>query len=233
MSICFLGCALSAQALIYSHTEETSFLSKSRFLAQTLLQKNEITYCVAAPENAPSALPADQAALREWTHGLAVRIRAAGREKEMADILKILDKPLTLTRLPACDLTETINAQLCSFLTLTRLPACDLTGHPVLKEVHPSFNPEGQKADLTLILSSPYCSQITGAEKFFFAFEYKGNLPFMCVLQDYANPLKAPAPQDYFPAAKDPQKSQLISQANRIFTQAAAGSYQQETQTKL
>ncbi len=55
----------------------------------------------------------------------------------------------------------------------------------------------------------------------------------MCVLQDYANPLKAPAPQDYFPAAKDPQKSQLISQANRIFTQAAAGSYQQETQTKL
>lgn len=211
MSICFLGCALSAQALIYSHTEETSFLSKSRFLAQTLLQKNEITYCVAAPENAPSALPADQAALREWTHGLAVRIRAAGREKEMADILKILDKPLTLTR----------------------LPACDLTGHPVLKEVHPSFNPEGQKADLTLILSSPYCSQITGAEKFFFAFEYKGNLPFMCVLQDYANPLKAPAPQDYFPAAKDPQKSQLISQANRIFTQAAAGSYQQETQTKL
>lgn len=179
--------------------------------------KNEITYCIATPAQTPASPTSEQldtllqAALREWTHGIAVRIRAAGREEEMADVLKILDKPLKLKR----------------------LPSCDLTAHPQLPEVHPSFNPNGQKADVTLILSSDYCAKLLGSVNSFFAFQYNGNMPFLCLTQNYANPLRAPDPQDYFPAAVDPQKRPLLEQANQIFAKAAAGTYDTKIQNQL
>ena len=45
-------------------------------------------------------------------------------------------------------------------LTLTRLPACDLTRHPLMPKVHPDFDPAGEKADLTVIVSSAYCTHL-------------------------------------------------------------------------
>lgn len=214
--LCLL-CALPAQAVKFSHTEETYSLAKSRFLVPTLLYKNEITYCIATPAQTPTSPTADQldilvqAALREWTHGIAVRIRAAGREEEMADILKILDKPLRLIR----------------------LSSCNLTSHPQFLAVHPSYNPTGLSSDLTVILSSDYCAKVLGSVNSFFAFQYKNTAPFMCLTQNYANPLRAPAPQGYFPAASDPQKRELLKQTDQIFAQAAAGTYDTDVQDQL
>lgn len=205
------------RAAPYSHTEETDSLPRSRFLADTLLHKNEITYCVAMPDGEDEFLNTGhislmlQTALREWTHGIALRIRAAGRAEEMADILRILDKPLTLTRLPACDLTR----------------------HPLISKVHPDFDPAGEKADLTVIVSSAYCTHLRGQVNSFFIFEYKDTSPFMCLLNGYANPVRSPAAQDYFPMANTQEDKALAADAEAVFRRAAQGGYDTAFQTRL
>ncbi len=208
---------IQLRAVPYSHTEETDSLPRSRFLVDTLLHKNEITYCIAMPDGEDEFLNTEhislmlQAALLEWTHGIALRIRAAGRAEEMADILRILDKPLTLTRLPACDLTT----------------------HPFIPEVHPDFNPAGQKADLTVIVSSAYCTRLRGQVNSSFVFEYQDTDPFMCLLENYANPVRPPNAQDYFPMANTQEDKALAAAAAAFFQRAAKGDYDTAFQTRL
>ena len=115
----------------------------------------------------------------------------------------------------------------------TRLPACDLTRHPLISKVHPDFDPAGEKADLTVIVSSAYCTHLRGQVNSFFIFEYKDTSPFMCLLDGYANPVRSPAAQDYFPMANTQEDKALAADAAEVFRRAAQGGYDTAFQTRL
>lgn len=210
------------EAAPYSHMEEVASPAAARFLAQKIIKQGTLSYCISIPEEKQkTAATADelalmlQSALREWTHGIALRIRQAGREKEFQDIISILEKPLSLQRLSSCDLTQ----------------------HPLLAKTYPGINTAGQKADITLIFAPEYCAAFSGNINSFFVLNYKNAAPFICLSGGYANSLRPPKKGEYFPslapAASDAgaQKDrELVYHSPRFFEQMATGHYSRQQQ---
>lgn len=91
----------------YNHLQEVA-QRPADFLADKILHTDQITYCVEIPPHQNDLLKPEhidlfiQASLREWTYGIALQIRQAGRAEEFADIISILEKPLTLIKWKNC-----------------------------------------------------------------------------------------------------------------------------------
>ncbi len=218
-SLCIYACLAAAP---YSHLEEVSSPAAARFLAQKIIEQDTLTYCISIPEEKQkNSATADelalmlQSALREWTHGIALRIRQAGREKEFQDIMAILEKPLSLQRLSSCDLTQ----------------------HPLLVKTYPGINTAGKKADINLIFAPEYCAAFSGNINSFFVLNYKNTAPFICLSGGYANSLRPPEKGEYFPSLAQvasnggAQKDrELVYHSPRLFEQIATGKYSRQQQ---
>lgn len=211
------ACALSGAAAPYSHDESVAELGENKFLTAKLLYGDEITYCISLPDGETERLTSGhlaalvRAALREWTHGIALHIRTAGRAVEMQDILAVLEKPLRLTRLPACRLSE----------------------HPTFASIYPHAQSGAQQADLTVIVSSSYCGSLRTEVNSFFATQYKNAQPFMCVLRAYENPLRTVKKDEFFPGVFDDNDRRLLAGAQEVFRNAQTAAYDSGLQKTL
>lgn len=214
--LAWTGGALCARP--FSHLEYIQDTPPSVFLAYQLLHKNEITYCLFTDPRDEQALPPAhtdlfiQSALREWTYGIALRIRTAGRAGEMQDILDVLEKPLTLTR----------------------LPACDLRAHKLPAPKHPEAAPAVRTPDITFIASREYCYQVRDWDISFYAAEYQNSPPFICLYDTYAqNPLRSISEQEYIPDRDTPDGQQMLKRRADVFSRVAGGDYDESTQRFL
>lgn len=213
-----ISCAVPpAAAAPYSHGQEAQAGAESKLLTSVLLNRQEITYCISLPDGENPYLTREhvsvlaQAALREWTHGVALRIRAAGRAEEMQDVLAVLEKPFRFTL----------------------RPSCDLSAHPRFAQLYPQEDVYGEKADLTLIVSSRYCTALNKAANSFFTSEYRDAPPFMCLIRSYENPLREVAQDEYFPGVWTDESRLLAQDAQSTFRRAARGNYGTDLQDKL
>lgn len=216
------GAPLLSYAAPYSHIEEIAEVGAERFLAKKLLTQSAITYCVSIPEQKQKMLATEdelalmtESALREWTYGIALRIRQAGRANEFQDILSVLEKPLSLQRVSVCDLSK----------------------HPAISSVYPQLDPNGEKADLTILFAPQYCTQLKGEINSFFVFDYKDTTPFICLNGRHSNSVRPPQKDDYFPSLAQPKpenaplsNKDLVFNSPSWFKRVAQGGYTAEEQ---
>lgn len=215
-----MGSLSGLWAAPYSHLSEIDS-QPGLFLAQRLVKHQKITYCIANPDAKRQTVSADnlsllvEAAMREWTYGIALRIRQAGRAEEMQDILKLLEQPLTLQRLPSCDLTK----------------------HTSFSSLFPHFNPRGSRADIMFILSERYCSHLSGRYTSFFDSNYPGSSPYICLGAYASSPIQKtnPLPQIYEVIGPflSEQQRQALAQTLPLFRQVASGKYTYQQQQDL
>ncbi len=213
LSVALLGSA--AAAAPYSHLEDLHPEGKSLYLVNRLLGSRTISYCVEMPEEETRFLDRAQAramievALREWTHGIALRIAAAGRADEFKDILPVLDEPLRLV------------AQ----------SQCNKAALPLWADFYVSA-PSAPQVDLMFVFSTNYCGETNAHYTSYYAIN--GQEPFICSLRRYENPVRTPAEQDYFPPVGDIEnQAELQRQGASVFAQAKAGKYDGALQKKL
>lgn len=108
VSCIFIFLAACCRVHAYGHLPEIPVCRAGTFLADRLLLHKPTDYCIAEPKNQTSFLPKQHAelylksALREWTYGVALRIRAAGREQEFADIVAVLERPVSFEEAADC-----------------------------------------------------------------------------------------------------------------------------------
>lgn len=221
LTILLLGQVFSiASAAPYSHLESIAKQPKNLFLANTVLNKNEITYCLTTI--APSYMEKldehiekyIQAAIREWTYGIALRIREAGRADEMADILPVLEKDIQITR----------------------LPKCNLSSHKEILDYDKSIalNADAPIANITIIAAKDYCYQLRGEYVSFYSSERKGKSPFICLTEiDQEDSLRSLEESCYLPNKNTPQGEELFRDRCFIFDKVIAGKYDSKDQKRL
>ncbi len=205
----------------YSHLSDINQMPPTRFLAQRLLQEDTITFCVVIPEEEKERVCVEnvsllvQSALREWTYGIALHIYQAGRAEEMQDILQILEKPLTLQP----------------------LPQCNLSNFPDFAHYYPQANAHSQTADITFILSAPYCTHLSGRYNSFFDIGNQQTPPFICLADYEESPVQKedPAPQIYkqFGFSFSEEERFLLTHTASTFAQIARGNYNLQQQRNL
>lgn len=203
------GTFANLQAEPYSHLEDVTTQPQT-FLAHRLLTADSIRYCVAS---SPSAVPTDdadtlvQAALREWTHGIALKIRQSGREEDFKDILTTLEKPLTLQAVPGCAVPAKIQ----------ETPA----------------QPSAQ-ADIIFVISGKYCEKEFKKTTSFYAPATDKRGPFICVAENGAeNPLRDISSNEYLPQVERPAVQKILQERRELFNQIARGDYSSAQQQAL
>ena len=207
-----LGVPGATQAEPYRHLDDVAAQPRT-FLAHRLLTADTLRYCLTMyPYKNPFVTPQQmdtfiRAALREWTHGIALRIRQAGREEEFNDLLDVLEKPLELAPVNGC--TELTFSQ-------DTVSARDTT------------------ADIVFLVSARRCAQLRKKETSFYSPAKPGQVPFICLQEvTLENPLRSLSPGEYFPATTPGKEQKIIQNRQKIFEQAAAGNYPPATQQAL
>lgn len=208
----FLFCQI-IQAAPYSHLADKYPEGQTDALVSRLLTNHTIRYCILIPEEENEFLSSEQAdtliqvALREWTHGIALRIAEANRAEEFHDIITLLEQPLHLLRQPQCN-TQAL---------------------PLWQDFYNSSS-SAPKTDIMFVFSNGYCGYISRAPAFY---SFNEGNPFICANRHYENPLRLPTEQDYFPEINIPDAPILKYQGSATFQQAASGSYDSALQKKL
>ena len=207
-----LGTFGFSQAEPYSHLDISDAPAQT-WLASRLLTADSIRYCtVVGPSAQPlvSAQAAEtllQAALREWTHGIALQIRQSGREEEFQDILEILDKPLTLSHVPGCS----------SALRQQQRPS-----------------PQDTQADISVLFSSQQCQQMFRKRTSFYLSGSAEHIPFICIQETQGeNPLRPISSTEYIPQTNTPRAQAILQARQALFTQIAQGNYAAKEQQAL
>lgn len=221
LTILLLGQIFSiASAAPYSHLAAIAKQPKNKFLANTLLNKNEITYCLTtiAPsymENIDEHIEKYiHAAIREWTYGIALRIREAGRADEMSDILPILEKDIQITR----------------------LPKCNLSSHKEILDYDNSItlNADAPIPDIAVIASEDYCFNLSGKYTSFYFAEWEGGFPLVCLTEIFReDTLKSIRISDYIPDGNTSQGKEMIKNRYSLFHKIIFGQYSFLEQKKL
>lgn len=197
----FAACGCMAEPS--SHLEEFA-ASPSRFLISRVAAGKPVTFCVQMPqEEWPRVTKNDfllhlRAALYEWTQGVSLRIRAAGRAKEFADILPLLE-----------------NAR------FKELPSCNLSAHPGQERFFADAS-SGPEADLTVIASPRYCTDVFRSCNAFFVNDFYTASPFICMGETYPSLLEE-AEYSVKSICGDPQDERLLLSAKEILRRAADG----------
>lgn len=199
----------------YSHLEDLHPEGKGLYLVNRLLTSRAISYCIEMPEEENRFLDRTQAramievAMREWTHGIALRMAAAGRAEEFKDLLPVLDEPLRLVF----------------------KPQCNKTALPFWTDLYASALPATQ-VDLMFVFSTKYCGGTSARYTSYYA--VNGQEPFICSLRRYENPVRTPEESDYFPPMGNVEnQAELQRQGASVFAQAKAGKYDGALQKKL
>ena len=207
------GTLVNLQAKPYGHMDEMATQPQT-FLAYRLLADSSIRYCIAVPtEKTLQVAPQHanvliQAALREWTHGIALQIRQAGRAEEFPDILAILEKPLTLSNVAGCE-------------SLTN-PA------------HKWISSNNTKADIVFLVSTKQCERKFKETASFYSPADRNRLPLICLqTQQSENPLREISSQEYVPMADTKEGANILQQRFALFDTVAKGEYSTATQQKL
>ena len=207
------GTLVNLQAEPYSHMDEIATQPKT-FLAYRLLTADSIRYCLAVPaEKIWQVTPQEadtliRAALREWTHGIALRIRQAGRAEEFPDILAVLEKPLTLSNVPGCE--------------------------SLANPTHKWISSSNTKADIVFLVSSKQCERKFKETASFYSPAEKNRLPLICLqAQQNENPLQEISFQEYVPMADTKEGANILQQRFALFDTVAKGGYSTETQQEL
>lgn len=200
------------QADPYSHLD-VSDAPEQTWLAYRLLTADSIRYCAVVSPRAQSLVSEQeaeillQAALREWTHGIALQIRQSGREKEFQDVLDILDKPFTLSHMPGCS----------SALRQQQRPG-----------------PQDTSADIAVLFSSQQCQKMFRKRTSFYLSGSPEHIPFICIQETQGeNPLRPISDTEYIPQANTPQGRQILHARQTLFTQIAQGDYAAKEQQAL
>lgn len=213
--------ALSTASLCFAdpfaHLNDIPEQKTNTVLAEKLINFDTITYCIAAPD-APKAsnLPEEdlnnriRLAFKEWTYGIALRIRAAGRAEEFKDILAVLEKNINLKRLPACDVSE----------------------HPKFKQLYPDYKSYPQTADISVIRSTKYCREAMGNHSDFFTYDASFGGPFIC-LENYHLNMSAYTPSDYLPTLFTTREKQLAYYAPKMLKTLPYAKYTTQDQYDL
>lgn len=203
------GTFANLQAEPYSHLEDVA-VQPQTFLAHRLVTADSIRYCVAAYPSTVSSSDIDtlvQAALREWTHGIALQIRQSGREEDFKDILALLEKPLTLQAVTGCTAP-------------TRTPK--------------TVSPSAPQADIVFVVSGKYCEKEFKKTTPFYSPATDKRGPFICVLENGAeNPLREIYANEYLPQATSPAAQKILQERRELFNRIASGDYSSAQQQAL
>lgn len=200
------------QAEPYGHLDDVA-TQPHTFLAHRLLTADSLRYCVDlfSPNN-PLISRQDaevliQAALREWTHGVALQIRQRGREAEFEDIVALLDKPLTLSSVPGCE---------------------------ALAQAHGTVSPQDTQADIVFLISAKRCEEKFKKTTSFYLPATTNQVPLICLREtELENPLRPIAPNEYIPQASTAQGQQILHARQAVFNAVAGGHYTADTQQSL
>ena len=202
----------SLQAEPYSHLEDVA-TQPHTFLAYRLLTADSLRYCATLfpPENPlvtqHAADTLIKAALREWTHGLALQIHQSGREKEFKDIVALLDKPLTLLPVPGCE---------------------------ALSQTQKFVSPQATQADIVVLVSAKKCEENFKKTTSFYAPATEEHGPFICLREtEPQNPLPPVLPGEYIPQDDTPHGKEILHARQELFETVAAGNYSAATQQAL
>lgn len=202
----------SVQAEPYGHLDDVA-TQPHTFLAYRLLTADSLRYCAALfpPENPlvtqHAADTLIKAALREWTHGLALQIHQSGREKEFKDIVALLDKPLTLLSVPGCE---------------------------ALSQTQKSVSPQDTQADIVVLVSAKKCEENFKKTTSFYAPATEEHGPFICLREtEPQNPLRPVGPGEYIPQDNTPHGKEILHARQELFETVAAGNYSAATQQAL
>ena len=200
------------QAEPYGHLDDVA-TQPHTFLAHRLLTENSLRYCVTLfPPNNPLISQQDaeiliQAALREWTHGVALQIRQSGREAEFGDIVALLDKPLALASVSGCE---------------------------ALSQSQTAVSPQETQADLVFLISAKKCQEKFKKTTSFYLPATTNQVPLICLREtEPENPLRTIPPDDYIPQAHTAQGQQILRLRREIFNTVAGGNYTADTQQTL
>lgn len=210
-AISFLFASAVAVAAPFGQLENIS-TQRAVFLADKLVQKQPITYCVQKGDFETVTAPlADltlqtQAALNEWTRGVALHIEAAGRSKEFADIISLL-KGAKFTEVP-----------------------CDLSKHPAAKAFFLARK-NAQEADITVLASSAYCEGHFHRTSSFYTEQMSPAKPFICLQTRYAS---IPSDKENLSQTglSDEQKD-ILTNAKKVLSRTTAPDYSADDQRRL
>lgn len=207
----FLFFSALAAAAPFGHLENVS-TQPAVFLADKLAHKQPITYCVQRGEFETVTAPlADltlqtQAALNEWTRGVALHIEAAGRSKEFADLLPLLK---------GAQFTEVV---------------CDLSKHPAAGAFFLARK-NAQEADITVLASSAYCEGHFHRTSSFYTEQMPPAKPFICLQTRYAS---IPSDKENLSQTglSDEQKD-VLANAKKVLSRTTAPDYSSDDQRRL
>lgn len=196
-----------------SHLEDFA-VTPAQFLISRVADGKPVTFCVQMPEKEWLFVTKDdfmlhlRAALYEWTQGTAQRIREAGRAKEFADVLPLLEKA-----------------------RFQELPSCNLSAHPGQERFFTDAS-SGPTADLTVIASPRYCTGVFHKCNAFFVNDFYTASPFICLGETYPSLLEK-ADYPVTSICRDPQDERLLLSAKEILQQAADGKGSLSTRNDL
>lgn len=200
-----------AAAAPFGHLENVS-TQPMVFLADKLVKKQPITYCLQKGDFETISAPLSdltrqtQAALNEWTRGVALHIEAAGRRKEFADIIPLL-KSAQFTEVP-----------------------CDLSNHPAAG-VFFLARKNAQEADITILVSNNYCEGHFHKTSSFYTEQMSPAKPFICLQTHYAS-----IPNDnenLSQAGLSAEQKNILTDAPKILSRVASGAYAADDQRRL
>ncbi|MGB2579855.1 hypothetical protein AAIR98_001774 [Elusimicrobium simillimum] len=153
----------------YAHLDDIEQRGPKKFLLEKILRgANTITYCIALPEGPAEFITEDQlnvqirAAIREWTYGIALRVKTAGREKEFDHALKTLEKSFKLER----------------------LRSCNMQAYPEFVRLFPDYKHNTAEADISFIISDSFAPE--GMEDVYGSFTAEHN-PIITMTRAHAN----------------------------------------------
>lgn len=200
----------------FAHLNDIEQQPRTTFITDLIQSTDTVTYCIASDENPSwiedSALDEQLlAALKEWTFGIALRIRAAGRAEEFKDLLPILEKKMVFKRINPCNLSK----------------------HDGFLSSHPQYKNNTQTSDITIIVSDSYCKDYFKHTTSFFTYDYKDMPPFMCLQQFKVNPYNYKS-GDYLPSAvSDKEKALAAGFAQNIKNISSSNNYTKAQQDNL
>ena len=210
-ALSFLFASAVAAAAPFGHLENVS-TQRAVFLADKLVQKQPITYCVQKGDfETVTASLADltlqtKAALNEWTRGVALHIEAAGRSKEFAGLLPLL-KGAKFTEVP-----------------------CDLSKHPAAGAFFLARK-NAQEADITVLASAAYCEGHFHRTSSFYTEQMPPAKPFICLQTRYAS---IPSDKENLSQTglSDEQKD-ILANAQKVLSRTTAPDYSSDDQRRL
>ncbi|ACC98326.1 hypothetical protein Emin_0771 [Elusimicrobium minutum Pei191] len=205
-----LSAVFSYGASPYGTYETLSRPEKDVFLFDKITDPNinEITYCIAQPEGKSGISDKNldlhiKAAFKEWTYGMALRIKKEGRQEEFKDLIKILERKIEFKR----------------------IYNCDLSNNPKFVQYFPTHK-HGQTADINFIEAPKYCQAIHGSSVTTAFFSMQPNVPpYICIAKNIIDVILYAEENRDIPTIITSEEKELVKQIPFLMQKIAYGKY--------